>query len=119
MVKLISAEDVEINQLLLSKILNFPNWTLKKVYNGEQLLEELDREKYDLILMDIQMPVMDGIEATKLIRQHPIHSEIPIIAVSAYAFEENIKEIKQAGVDDFVPKPINRTDLIGKINKWL
>ncbi len=118
-IKILSAEDVEINQLLLSKILNQPNWEVTKVYNGHQVLKELDREKYDLILMDIQMPEMDGIEATKLLKQNPNHAQIPIIAVSAYAFDENIKEIMDSGVNDYVSKPIKRDELIEKINKWI
>lgn len=118
-VKIISAEDVEINQLLLEKMLKPQNWDLKKVYNGKELLAELDKETYNIILMDIQMPEMDGIEATKIIKGNPKLANIPIIALSAYAFEENIKEIMDSGVNDYISKPIKKEDLILKINTWM
>jgi len=116
--KIISAEDVEINQKLLESIFRNENIFLKKVYNGKELIEELDREDYHLILMDIQMPILNGIEATKKIRRHDKHKGIPIIAVSAYAFEENVEEMKKAGVNDFILKPIKKGDLMNKIDKW-
>jgi len=119
MLKIISAEDVEINQILLEKILKSDFTFFKKVYNGQELLNELDKEKYDIVLMDIQMPVLNGIDATKKIRSHHIHNDIPIIAISAYAFEENIEEMKQSGINDYVSKPIDKEELVGKINTWV
>ncbi|RVT77452.1 response regulator [Flavobacterium sufflavum] len=116
--KIISAEDVEINQLLVEKILKSQNWDVKKVYNGKELLAELENESYNIILMDIQMPEMDGIEATKIIKANPKLANTPIIALSAYAFEENIKEIIDSGVNDYVSKPIQKEELIRKINTW-
>lgn len=116
--KVISADDVEINQLLLEKIIKTECVIFKKVYNGKELLDELDKETYDLILMDIQMPVLNGIEATKQIRNHKSHKHMPIIAISAYAFEEDITEMKKAGINDYVTKPIQREILIKKINEW-
>ncbi|MEN9907942.1 MAG: hypothetical protein RLZZ540_1083 [Bacteroidota bacterium] len=118
-VKIISAEDVEINQMLIEKILKSQNWEIKKVSNGKELLAELDKETYSIILMDIQMPEMDGIETTKIIKGNPKLTHIPIIALSAYAFEENIKEIMQAGVNDYISKPIQKEELTNKINLWL
>lgn len=118
-IKILSAEDVEINQLLLSRILKDQNWEITKVYNGKELLTALTKDKYDLILMDIQMPEMDGIEATKNIKANPDYAQIPIIAISAYAFEENIKEIMKSGVNDYISKPIQKEELIFKINKLL
>lgn len=81
------------------------------------MLDELDLEDYDLILMDIQMPVLNGIDATRAVRNHPLHKDIPIIAVSGFAFEENIEEMKAAGVNDFIAKPVRKDELIGAINK--
>lgn len=118
-IKIISAEDVEINQLLLGKILKDQQWEITKVYNGEELLTALEKEPYDLILMDIQMPGMNGIEATKNIKMNPAYTTIPIIAVSAYALEENVKEIMKAGVNDYISKPIKKEELILKISTLL
>ena len=117
-VRIISAEDIEINQKLLDKMLSCEEVLLKKVYTGKELIEELEENEYDLILMDIQLPVIDGLEATKLIRKNNKCKEIPIIAISAYAMEENIEKIYEAGVSDYISKPINRKELISKINKW-
>ena len=118
-VKVISAEDVEINQILIEKILKSQNWDIKKVYNGNELLNELENETYNIILMDIQMPEMNGIEATKIIKANPKWANIPIIALSAYAFEENVKEIMDSGVNDYISKPIKKEELIHKINTWM
>lgn len=118
-IKIISAEDVEINQLLLGKILKDQQWEITKVYSGKELLTALEKEPYDLILMDIQMPEMNGIEATKNIKMNPAYTAIPIIAVSAYAFEENVKEIMKAGVNDYISKPIKKEELILKISTLL
>ncbi len=116
--KIISAEDVEINQILLEKIIKSEDNVFKKVYNGKELLEALEEEDYNLVLMDIQMPILNGIEATKLIRQHEKHKHIPIIGLSAYAFEENIEKMYEVGINDYISKPIKKEELISKINKW-
>jgi len=116
--KIISAEDVEVNQKLLEKILKSDTVHFKKVYDGQELLEELDREDYHLVLMDIQMPVLNGIDASIAIRNHQKHREIPIIGVSAYAFEEDVEKMKKAGINDCISKPVKKEELISKINKW-
>lgn len=118
MLKIISAEDVEVNQLLLEKMLQSNHTLFKKVYNGEELLAQLSEEDYHIVLMDIQMPGLNGIEATKKIRSLQRYKNIPIIAVSAYAFEENIDEMIKSGIDDYISKPINKEELISKVNKW-
>lgn len=117
-INVISAEDVEINQKLLEKILDTNLFNMTKVSNGKELLYELEKQKYDLILMDIQMPVINGIEATKIIRQNGPQKDIPIIAVTAYAFDENIENVLGAGVDDYIAKPINKKELMEKINRY-
>lgn len=118
-IKIISAEDLEINQILLEKFLKTEDLLLKKVYNGQELLDELETDDYDLILMDIQMPVLNGIEATKIIRKNQKYKDIPIIAVTAYAFEEDFIKMKNAGIDDSVTKPIQKHLLIDKINRMI
>lgn len=118
MLKIISAEDVEVNQLLLEKMLQSNHTLFTKVYNGDELLAQLSEEDYHIVLMDIQMPGLNGIEATKKIRSLQRYKDIPIIAVSAYAFEENIDEMIKSGIDDYISKPINKEELISKVNKW-
>ena len=117
-IRIISADDVEINQRLLQKYLENENIQLTKVYNGEDLVEELDKDEYDLILSDIQMPIMNGIEATIIIRENPKYSKIPIIALSAHSSQEDINEILNAGANDYLVKPVKKDEIIEKINKW-
>lgn len=81
LIKIISVEDIEINQLLLGKILKDQPWEITKVSSGKELLRALEKELYDISLMDIQMPEMNGIEATKNIKMNPAYTAIPIIAV--------------------------------------
>ncbi|HOJ64871.1 MAG TPA: response regulator [Spirochaetota bacterium] len=115
-IKILSVEDSEVNQKLIELIIiTSKNMIVKKVYNGKEAIEELQKNKYDVILMDVQMPTMDGIEATKIIRKMEKYKDIPIIALSAHAFEDEIKNIFDAGVDDYVSKPFNKEILIEKI----
>jgi CheY-like chemotaxis protein len=117
-IRIISADDVEINQRLLQKYLENENIELTKVYNGEDLVEELDKGEYDLILSDIQMPIMNGIEATIMIRENPKYLNIPIIALSAHSSQEDIDEILNAGANDYLVKPVKKDEIIEKIKKW-
>lgn len=116
--RIISAEDIEINQRLLEIMLKKQCSIFKKVYNGKELLDELEENDYDLILMDIQMPVINGIEATKRIRKNPKYKDLPIIVLSAYALEEDIKVMYDAGISDHISKPIQKKDFINKIKTW-
>ena len=117
-IRIISADDVEINQRLLQKYLENENIQLTKVYNGEDLVAELDKNEYDLILADIQMPIMTGIEATTMIRENPKYLNIPIIALSAHSSQEDIDEILNAGANDYLVKPVKKEEIIEKIKKW-
>ena len=118
-IKVISADDVEINQRLLQKYLENENIIITKVYNGEDLIDELRKDFYHLILVDIQMPIMTGIEATLIIREDQKYSKIPIIALSAHSSQEDIDEIINAGANDYLVKPVKKEEIIDKINKWI
>ena len=118
-IKIATAEDVEINQILIQKVLQNEPATIFKAYNGQELLYLLENQEIDLILMDMQMPVLNGLDATQIIRSNTKFDQIPIIAVSAFAFEENIKEMLKAGANDYLTKPIKKGDLIEKINQWI
>lgn len=118
-IKVISADDVEINQRLLQKYLENENIIITKVYNGEDLIDELRKDIYHLILVDIQMPIMTGIEATLIIRENQKYSKIPIIALSAHSSQEDIDGIINAGANDYLVKPVKKEEIIDKINKWI
>ncbi|MCP4718282.1 MAG: response regulator [Desulfobacteraceae bacterium] len=87
------------------------NWTSQSVSNGQQAIDLLTSAKFDLILMDCQMPVMDGYEATRIIRDtnSPVlRHDVPIIAITANISDENRDRCLKVGMDNFIPKPINR-----------
>jgi PAS domain S-box-containing protein len=108
--ELLCAEDNDLNQRLIMKLLKNRGHNSTLVDNGSQAIEALRKKTYDGILMDIQMPIMDGVEATKLIRKDTsgdFDPEIPIVAVTAYAFEEDKYKFFEAGMNEFISKPIS------------
>lgn len=113
------AEDNLMNQKVILKILQNINITASVVNNGQQVLDELYRHSYDLILMDMEMPVMDGIECTKRIRNSlPKDKQPVIIAITANAFLEDREKCLQAGMNDFLTKPVAIADVKDMFTKW-
>jgi signal transduction histidine kinase/ActR/RegA family two-component response regulator len=113
--KVIMAEDNEFNQMVAVGLLReiAPGIEIECVTNGKELLHKLAEKPYDIILMDVQMPEMDGIEATMEIRRRK--NPIPIIAMTAGITSDEIARCKQAGTDEFVPKPFDPEELITKM----
>jgi CheY-like chemotaxis protein len=111
------AEDVEMNQHLIRHILESGGARVVIVRNGVEALEQVKNQKFDCIIMDVQMPEMDGIQATVQIRQleDPILSSIPIIALTANCREEDLLKYEQAGMDDYLAKPIVEAQLLDAI----
>jgi two-component system sensor histidine kinase/response regulator len=99
------AEDDPINQRLAVLLLERMGHRVSLAKDGFQVLEALDRDKFDLVLMDVLMPNLDGLEATKRIRKGG--SEIPIVAMTAYAMEGDRDRCLEAGMDDYISKPID------------
>jgi two-component system cell cycle response regulator DivK len=86
----------------------------------EEALAAVAKARPDLILMDIQLPIMDGYEATRRIKAHPMLTDVPVIAVTSYALSSSDKEkARDAGCDDFVPKPYSPRQLLAKIRQLL
>ncbi len=118
--KILAAEDVRANQMVLQAALEHRNIDLTLVDNGAQALEAFGLERFDLILMDIQMPVMDGLAATRAIRNQERLgglSPTPIIALSANAMDYQIASYREAGCDDYIAKPIDLTRLANAIDR--
>ena len=112
----------EINQLLLMKILiNHGGFFIDIAENGKHALEQIKNNEYDLILMDIDMPVMDGIQASILIKSHEDKniSRIPIIALSANPTDHEKKNCKEVGIKEYLPRPHTREELFTAIYKAL
>ena len=110
------AEDEESNYELVRIVLQ-KRYRLIRAHNGIEAVTMNEDEKPDLILMDIRMPEMDGLDATRIIKE--VDPNIPIIALSAFAFEENIREAKAAGCNEFMAKPFRVEDLIEIIKKYI
>ncbi len=108
------AEDNDVNALVLGKIIKKWGFEFQRVVNGEEAVKAVKNKTFDCILMDIQMPVMDGFEATKEIKKF---SQTPIIALTAAAKLEILERIDECGFDGFVAKPIDAAELLKKIRE--
>jgi PAS domain S-box-containing protein len=113
------AEDDGINQLYLKSLLTNEGFAVDGVFDGNQVLEKYNNNKYDIILMDGQMPKMDGFEATRLIREKEKKLKIhtPIIAITGYAITGDKEKFISTGMDDYITKPVDEKQLIEKIRR--
>ena len=119
-ITILVVDDIPINQVLAVKLLERWGFHVDLANNGLEAVEAMSNECYSLILMDVQMPEMDGIEATKVIRQSNLNSaNIPIIAVTANVMEGDRQKYLAAGMTDYVSKPISPEDLYSKITKHI
>jgi signal transduction histidine kinase/CheY-like chemotaxis protein len=116
--KVLVAEDNPINQMLITKILKRMNCMVEIVDNGAKAVQRVSEDNFDIVLMDIQMPVMDGYQATLLIRQSA-NAEIPIIGVSANVFKNDIDKSLQAGMNAHIGKPFKIEDLFEQMQKFM
>ncbi|MBA3029039.1 MAG: response regulator [Desulfobacteraceae bacterium] len=111
-------EDNELNMKLLRGLLKISNYTMLEAFNAETGIETARKFKPDLILMDIQLPGMDGLEATKVIKQNDELKNIPVIALTSYAMHGDKDKAFEAGCTDYITKPINTKGLIETLNKF-
>ena len=121
-IQILVVEDNRLNQMVMKKLLSANlrfNYTI--VENGQEALNELNTKAYDLVLMDLQMPIMDGYEATKAIREGKINAfnkDIAIIAVTADAMPKTKDRVLEIGMNDYMTKPIDKNELFNKINHF-
>jgi two-component system, sensor histidine kinase len=115
--KVLLTEDDKVNQMVISRILKERGYSIDTACNGLEAVHMCEKNSYDIILMDIQMPVMDGIEAAKRIREGNIHT--PIIAITAYALNGDRERFLAQGMDGYVSKPIKVEELFSTIEKCL
>lgn len=113
------AEDNLLNQKLGMRLLEKQGWKVTPANNGKEVLDLLEKNRFDFILMDVQMPEMDGIEATHEIRKREKEtgSHIPIIALTANAFVEDRRRCLEAGMDEYTTKPIKIKELFSIIEE--
>ncbi|MBF0099843.1 MAG: response regulator [Desulfobacterales bacterium] len=121
-IRILLAEDNKVNQMIALKYLNKFGLTADVVENGKMVLSALEKTLYTLVLMDVQMPEIDGIETTYIIRNpssHVLNHHIPIIAMTAHTMKGDENRCIDAGMNDYVSKPINPTIFIDKIVRWI
>ncbi len=119
--RILVAEDNAVNQLVLRRVLERLGVRPEIAENGQQAMQKLASNPYDLVLMDVQMPIMDGLEATRQIRAGDggvLNPHIPIIALTAHAMPEHRQQCLQAGMNDYLTKPIQPGELADKIGRW-
>ncbi len=117
--RILVAEDNEINQKVIARMLKKLGHEVDVVFNGREAVEACARGGYDIVLMDCQMPEMDGYAATGLIRQQPgLHGRVPIVALTADASTADRDRCLAAGMDDFLGKPVRPRDLTDTIQRW-
>jgi two-component system CheB/CheR fusion protein len=117
-IKVLVVEDIPLNQLLVKTLLLDFGFQFDIVGNGKIAIEKLKKDKYDIILMDLQMPEMNGFEATKYIRDE-MNSQIPIIALTADVTSVDVEKSKAIGMNDYISKPIDEKILYSKIIQYL
>jgi PAS domain S-box-containing protein len=116
--RILVVEDVSLNQLLMKTLLEEFGYEMEIAGNGRVAIEKLKKKNYDLILMDLQMPEMNGFEATEYIRKE-LKSEVPIIALTADVTTVDLEKCRTIGMNDYVSKPIDDKLLFKKIGKFL
>ena len=112
-------EDQADNRQIIRDMLAPTDYEISEVESGEEALEAVAKQRPDLILMDIQLPIMDGYTATRKIKADPSMRSIPIIAVTSYALSGEGQKARAAGCDDYVPKPFSPRQLLAKIRHFL
>ena len=117
--RILVAEDSSVIQNITRKVLQFQNYEIISVKNGKQVLEKMAEEDFDAILLDINMPVMDGMECARKVRalSDPKKSKIPIVAITGNAKNYTMDDFKAAGIDEYLPKPLNFDTLVNTVNK--
>ncbi|MFZ0986595.1 MAG: response regulator [Xanthobacteraceae bacterium] len=117
--RILVVEDQPDNRQIIRDMLADTGYEIAEAENGEEALAAITKQRPDLILMDIQLPVMDSYAATRRIKTDPALKSIPVIAVTSYALSGEEKKAREAGCDDYVPKPYSPRQLLAKIRQYL
>jgi two-component system cell cycle response regulator DivK len=117
--RILVVEDQEDNRRILRDLLTSADFEIMEAENGEEALTAAAKQRPDLILMDLQLPIMDGYEATRRIKADPTLTHVPVIAVTSYSLSGDKAKARAAGCDDFVPKPYSPRQLLVKIRQLL
>jgi CheY-like chemotaxis protein/anti-sigma regulatory factor (Ser/Thr protein kinase) len=117
--RVLLVDDDEINREIGKVMLEDVDLVVDLAEDGQMAVEQAKAHAYDLILMDMQMPLLDGLDATRAIRKLPVRSTVPVVAMTANAFTEDKTNCLQSGMNDFITKPIEPQALYATVLKWL
>ncbi len=117
--RILVVEDQEDNRQIIRDMLAGTDYEIIEAENGEEALAAVAKQRPDLILMDIQLPIMDGYTATRRIKADPALRSIPVIAVTSYALSGEDKKAREAGCDAYIPKPYSPRELLAKVRQYL
>ncbi len=117
--RVLVVDDNSVSQLLMKKLLQRAGCSADIAATGPQAVGMLSQGTYDLVLMDVQMPDMDGYETTRQIRQSPTFGRIPVVAMTAHAMKGDREKCLEAGMNDYLSKPIRASELCEKLRLWL
>ncbi len=117
--RILVAEDHPVNQLIAQKLLERLGFEVDVAGNGLEALTAIDRQRYDLVLMDCQMPMLDGYEATRRIRRHPGGHSLPVVALTAHDLAGDRAKCLAAGMNDYLAKPMDTETLSAVLARWL
>jgi CheY-like chemotaxis protein len=117
--RVLVVDDLEMNRDIVAAMLNRAGHWVRGVENGRQAVIAVLEGDFDVVLMDMEMPEMDGVEATRAIRRLDERvRHVPIVALTANAFSEDQRRCRDAGMNDFLPKPISRDGLLAMVAEW-
>jgi PAS domain S-box-containing protein len=116
-IRVLAVEDNELNRMVLQVILKKCEVVVTIAHNGQEAIDMIQENEFDIVLMDVQMPIVDGLEATKYIREE-LKYTTPIIGLSANAMREEVEICKQAGMNDYLVKPYSERALVEVMRKW-
>jgi CheY-like chemotaxis protein len=117
--KILVVEDNPMNMELFKDLLEVQGYEVHEATNGQEALDQVKSNEFDLILMDVQLPGMDGLTATKMIREDPKNKDIPIIALTSYAMKGDEERMKEAGCNAYVAKPIDTKEFPRIVARFL
>lgn len=111
-------DDAEVNQLLVTRMLEKLGYAVTVVSNGQEAFDAVMKANYELVLMDLYMPLLNGVDATRMIKEN-LEDEAPlVIGITSTEFEDELNEGREAGIDDYLQKPFGTSELMKKINLW-
>ncbi|WNJ21022.1 response regulator [Pontibacter sp. G13] len=117
--RILIVEDDDINLMIAQHVLKKTGYVIETADNGETAVEIVKDRPFDLILMDIEMPIMGGLEATPLIRELEYGRAVPIIALTAHSLPEKLEQFKAAGITDYLTKPIDKEKFASIADRFL